>query len=78
MVRATEVVTFTYIRIYVRAAIGSCDDEYGSLLNGNRSGGLGSCLVKVPGFFCIQRIMHAQNEAALCKNYVKKKLFDYS
>ena len=26
----------------MRAAIGSCDDEYGALLNGNRSGGLGS------------------------------------
>ena len=23
----------------MRAAIGSCDDEYGALLNGNRSGG---------------------------------------
>ena len=42
------------------AAIGSCDDEYGALLNGNRSGGLGSRLVKVPGLFCIQRIMHAR------------------
>ena len=45
---------------YMRAAIGSCDDEYGALLNGNRSRGLGSCLVKVPGLFCIQRIMHAR------------------
>ena len=65
VVRATEVVTFTYVylRTYVtcaRAAIGSCDDKYGALLNGNRSGGLGSCLVKVPGLFCIQRIMHAR------------------
>ena len=60
MVHATEVVTFIYMRIYVRAAIGSCDDEYGTLLNGNRSRGLGSCLVKVPGLFCIQGIMHAR------------------
>ena len=66
MVRATEVVTFTYIRIYVRAAIGSCDDEYGSLLNGNRSGGLGSCLVKIPGFFVYKGSCMLKNEAALC------------
>ena len=50
---------FTYVHAR-SAAIGSCDDEYGALLNGNRSGGLGSCLVKVPGLFCIQRIMHAR------------------
>ena len=35
----------------MRAAIGSCDKEYGALLNGNRGGGLRSCLVKVPGLF---------------------------
>ena len=42
MVRETEVVTliYVYLRTYMRAAIGSCDDEYGALLNGNRSGGL--------------------------------------
>ena len=46
---------------YVRARSNrSCDDEYGALLNGNRSGGLGSCLVKVPGLFCTQRIMHTR------------------
>ena len=67
MVCATEVVTLTYMRIYVRAVIGSCDDEYGSLLNGNRSGGLGSCLVKVPGLFCGSCML--ESEAALCKNY---------
>ena len=31
------------VHVSMRAAIGSCDDEYGA---GNRSGGLGSCLVK--------------------------------
>ena len=51
VVRATEVVTFTYVSTYVHTPIGSCDDEYCALLNGNRSGGLGSCLVKVPGLF---------------------------
>ena len=67
VVSATEVVTFTYVSTYVRTAIGSCDNEYGTLLNGNHSGGLGSCLVKVPGLFCGSCML--ENETALCQKY---------
>ena len=51
-----------YIRS-VRAAIGSWDDEYGALLNGNRSGGLDQACFAYKGSSTLQ------NEATLCKNY---------
>ena len=38
---------------------GSCDIHIRIYVHA-RSGGLGSCLVKVPGLFCIQRIMHTR------------------
>ena len=65
---------FMYICYYMcvraqQSEVVTMNIEYGTLLNRNRCGRLGSCLVKVPGLFCIQGSRTLENEAALCKNY---------